>query len=52
MPETAEQAEKSEQGIKPEDLAGEIERIVRETPVFDVHTHQYPPVSKNSFQRE
>lgn len=43
MPETAEQAQKTEETIKPEDLAGEVERIVRDTPVFDVHTHQYPP---------
>lgn len=49
MPETAEQTKKAEQGIKTEDLAGEVERIVRETPVFDVHTHQYPPSFEKLF---
>lgn len=29
--------------IKPEDLNSEVDRIVGSTPVFDVHTHQYPP---------
>jgi hypothetical protein len=49
VPETAQRVEKPEQGIKPEDLAGEVERIVRETPVFDVHTHQYPPSFEKLF---
>ncbi len=49
MPDTAEQAERTEQGIKPEDLAGEVERVVRDTPVFDVHTHQYPPSFEKLF---
>lgn len=49
MPETAEQAEKTWQGIKPEELAGEVERIVCDTPVFDVHTHQYPPTFEKLF---
>jgi len=47
MPETTEAAQKTDSGIQPNDLAGEVERIVRDTPVFDVHTHQYPP----SFQQ-
>jgi hypothetical protein len=43
MAEATETADRTEQAIEPKDLAGEVERIVRETPVFDVHTHQYPP---------
>jgi hypothetical protein len=43
MPETAEQVDQTEQAIEPDKLAGQVERIVRETAVFDVHTHQYPP---------
>lgn len=54
MPETAERTAKAEpgikpQGIKPEDLASEVERIVRDTPVADVHTHQYPPSFEKLF---
>lgn len=30
------------QGIDAKDLAAEVARIVRDTAVFDVHTHQYP----------
>lgn len=47
MPETTEAVENTASGIQPNDLVGEVERIVRDTPVFDVHTHQYPP----SFQK-
>ena len=39
----------SSEGIKPEDLPREVERILSETPVFDVHTHQYPPSFKTLF---
>src|ERR1700761_5400339 len=50
MPETTEAVEKSEPSvIQPNDLAGEIERIVRDTPVFDVHTHQSPPSFEKLF---
>jgi hypothetical protein len=37
------------QGIQEKDLAGEVERIVRQTQVFDVHTHQYPPSFRKLF---
>jgi hypothetical protein len=43
MPETTEAVANAESAIQPNDLAGEVERIARDTPVFDVHTHQYPP---------
>jgi hypothetical protein len=49
MPETAERVETGEQAIEPDKLAGEVERIVRETAVFDVHTHQYPPSFEKLF---
>ena len=50
MPETTEAVEKSESSIiQPNDLAGDVERIVRDTAVFDVHTHQYPPSFENLF---
>lgn len=35
--------------IEEKDLASAVERIVRETPVFDVHTHQYPPSFRKLF---
>ncbi|MGA8027455.1 MAG: glucuronate isomerase [Bryobacteraceae bacterium] len=37
------------ESIKLEDLPREVERVVSETPVFDVHTHQYPPSFKTLF---
>ena len=39
----------SHQQIEPGDLPGEVERVVVNTPVFDVHTHQYPPAFKTLF---
>jgi hypothetical protein len=35
--------------VQPSQLAAEVERIVTETAVFDVHTHQYPPSFKRLF---
>src|ERR1700685_2186494 len=49
MPETTVVPEKTKPGIQPNDLAGEVERIIRDTPVFDVHTHQYPPTFSKLF---
>jgi hypothetical protein len=34
---------------KPNEVTGNVERIVTETAVFDVHTHQYPPSFKSLF---
>ena len=47
--EAAERTEQPEQAIEPKDLEGEVERIVNGTPVFDVHTHQYPPTFEKLF---
>jgi hypothetical protein len=41
--------EKAHAGLKPENVAAEVERIVAAAPVFDVHTHQYPPSFKKLF---
>ncbi|HEX3683787.1 MAG TPA: glucuronate isomerase [Bryobacteraceae bacterium] len=49
MPETTEAVPNTESSIQPNDLAGEVERIVRDTAVFDVHTHQYPPSFQSLF---
>lgn len=35
--------------VQPNELAADVERIVAETAVFDVHTHQYPPSFKELF---
>jgi hypothetical protein len=49
MPETTEAVQNTESSLQPNDLAGEVERIVRDTAVFDVHTHQYPPSFQSLF---
>jgi hypothetical protein len=35
--------------VQPNEIAAEVERIVAQTAVFDVHTHQYPPSFKTLF---
>ncbi len=48
MPDSQE-ANGAREGIQPDDLPGEVDRIVSNTPVFDVHTHQYPPSFEKLF---
>jgi hypothetical protein len=47
--EKAEPAKETDGAIQPNDLPAEVERIVNETAVFDVHTHQYPPSFRKLF---
>ena len=37
------------EAIRPDDLSEEVSRLVTEAPVFDVHTHQYPPSFRKLF---
>ncbi|MBV9759522.1 MAG: hypothetical protein JO340_03070 [Acidobacteriaceae bacterium] len=48
-PKPDESKKPDEQHLEDKDVAREVERIVRETPVFDVHTHQYPPSFRKLF---
>jgi hypothetical protein len=38
-----------EASVQSNELAADVERVVQETAVFDVHTHQYPPGFKTLF---
>jgi hypothetical protein len=46
---TATQERSNHLSVESNNLTAEVERIVTETAVFDVHTHQYPPSFKTLF---
>jgi hypothetical protein len=50
MPSTVKTVEApQDRSVQSDQLAAEVGRIVAGTPVFDVHTHQYPPSFKTLF---
>ena len=49
MPKTEFANEKASAALMPENVGTEVERIVAVAPVFDVHTHQYPPSFESLF---
>jgi hypothetical protein len=50
MPTDLKTAERPTTGtVQSNEMAAEVERIVADTAVFDVHTHQYPPSFKTLF---